>query len=110
MANIAGRSGRVGSRKRPMTNNKAKAVSPDNTARPSANHNGVEPAASAVLVSGHALDSSTTDARSCSKPPSGTFGATSLMRRRSGLLDRRGFVFFLNLQRIVEPVEEPAQR
>ena len=47
----------------------------ESTARPSANHIGVDPAAIAILVSGHALDSSATDAKSWTRPLTGTEAA-----------------------------------
>ena len=47
-------------------------VAPDSTARPSANHNGVLPDSSAILVSGQALLSRITDAASWIKPAAGS--------------------------------------
>ena len=48
-------------------------VEPDSTARPSANQTGVLPRSMAILVSGHALLSRTTDTASWAKPTAARF-------------------------------------
>ena len=71
IANSAGMSARCGTRSLPRSARISAAVKPDSKARPSANHNGVLPRLKAILVSGHALLSRTTDTASWSKPAAG---------------------------------------